>query len=77
MQYTTTLTQKGQITLPVQIRRLLGLQTRDKVIVQVIDNQVVVKSPKDILDMAGSVKPIKGINDLTLRQKMEHSYQRT
>ncbi len=30
-EYETTVTEKGQITIPQEIRRLMGLQPRDKV----------------------------------------------
>ena len=55
---------------------MLGLETRDKVIVQVDDGQVVVKSAKDVLDMAGTVKPVPGVSDLKMREEMESNYQR-
>lgn len=38
----SSLSLKGQVTIPLQIRRLLGVQPRDKVIFQVVDGKVVV-----------------------------------
>jgi antitoxin PrlF len=35
-----TVTSKGQVTIPVEIRRLLGVRTRDKVVFRVEDDQV-------------------------------------
>jgi antitoxin PrlF len=35
-----SVTSKGQVTIPVEIRRLLGVGARDKVVFRVEDNQV-------------------------------------
>lgn len=35
-----SVTRKGQVTIPVEIRRLLGVQPRDKVAFRVENNQV-------------------------------------
>ena len=40
MQRTTTLTSKGQVTIPLEIRRLLGLAPHDKVTFVVLNNEV-------------------------------------
>ena len=40
MQRTSSLTSKGQVTIPVEIRRLLGLGPHDKVAFIVEDHQV-------------------------------------
>lgn len=36
----TTMTQRGQVTVPVEVRRLLGLQPRDKVAFAIDDGEV-------------------------------------
>lgn len=76
MQYSATLTQKGQITIPLPVRRLLGVSARDTVLIKVENKKVVVESGKDILALAGSVKPVEGMNALSAREKMEKEYQR-
>ncbi len=76
MQFSATVTQKGQITLPLSIRRRLGVSPRDKVVIKVEDEKVVVESGKDIVALAGSVRPIKGMDSLSTRKKMEKEYQR-
>ena len=40
MGLTTSITAKGQVTIPVEIRRFLGLGPHDKVTFAVIDGQV-------------------------------------
>jgi AbrB family looped-hinge helix DNA binding protein len=36
----TSLTQRGQVTVPAEVRRLLGLKSRDKVAFAIDDDQV-------------------------------------
>lgn len=57
MNITTTLTQKGQITIPKLIRDLLGLSSADNFVVSVKDEKIVVTPVKgDFLSLYGSVK---------------------
>lgn len=52
----TTLTKKGQVTIPKEIRELLGLKERDKVLFIEQGGVVVVKPMKgNVLDVRGSV----------------------
>lgn len=76
MQFSTTVTQKGQITLPLPIRQKLGVSPRDRVVISVENDKVTLDSSKDIVALAGSVKPIKGVDVLSAREKMEKEYQR-
>jgi len=43
MKYSTTLTSKGQMTLPVSFRRKLGVNPGDQVLVELRGNEVVVQ----------------------------------
>ncbi len=40
---TATVTQRSQVTIPVEIRRLLGIKARDRVIFTIEDNQVILQ----------------------------------
>ena len=54
----TTITKKGQVTIPVRIRRSLGLAPGDKVAFVVEDDEVKVKPVKSALDKSfGAVTP--------------------
>lgn len=56
--YTTTVTQRGQVTIPAEIRRLLGAKPRDKVTFTVQGSQVCLRPASLTLESAyGSVKP--------------------
>jgi len=72
----TTITQKGQITLPARLRKELGLKPYKKVRVEKGKGYIKVFPVKDILDMAGTVKPIRGRDALKARAWMEKHYQR-
>lgn len=76
MMYSTTVTQKGQITLPVKVRKFLGVTYRDSVVVRVERGRVLVEPARDILDMAGSVRPVKGVGAVAVREEMEKVYKR-
>ncbi|MDO8616356.1 MAG: AbrB/MazE/SpoVT family DNA-binding domain-containing protein [Dehalococcoidia bacterium] len=54
----TTITTKGQVTIPAEVRKRLGLKPRDKVRFEVEgDAATLRKSKSRILDMYGSVQP--------------------
>lgn len=55
---TTTLTQRSQVTVPAEVRRLLGLKPRDKVTFTIAEGEVRLKPVAYSLESAyGSVKP--------------------
>ncbi len=55
---TTTVTQRGQVTIPAEVRRILGVKPRDKVSFTVEDNHVHLARASFTLESAyGSVKP--------------------
>lgn len=61
---TSTITSKGQITLPVEVRRALGLRPGDRVSFRTARDGSVVVEPEtvDLLSLKGSVKsPVHGV----------------
>ena len=61
----TTMTQRGQVTVPAQIRKLLGLRPKDQVVFEIVDGAIVFRRPRFTLEtLAGSVKPRKRPEDL-------------
>ncbi len=57
-QFTTTITQRGQVTIPAEVRRLLNLKPRDKVSFEIDDVEVRLKPVAFTLESTfGSVKP--------------------
>ena len=58
-----TVTSKGQITIPVDIRQSLGLQAQDRVtFTPMPDGTVVLRAKtKSILDLRGLLQPVLGL----------------
>jgi AbrB family looped-hinge helix DNA binding protein len=55
----TTLTSKGQVTIPKAVRDELGLRVGDKVAFRVLEDGTVVVEPEtvDLLDLANILRP--------------------
>ena len=61
---TTTITQRGQVTIPAEVRRMLGVKPRDKVAFTIEDGEVRLAPASFSLESAyGSVKPSKKPED--------------
>ncbi|MCL5072400.1 MAG: AbrB/MazE/SpoVT family DNA-binding domain-containing protein [Actinobacteria bacterium] len=60
----TTITKKGQVTIPVEIRHLLGFKAKDKVAFRIDGDNVRLAPAKYNLETAyGVVKPLKRPED--------------
>jgi AbrB family looped-hinge helix DNA binding protein len=76
MTKTTTVTQKGQITLPKAMREKVGIDIYDTVRVRVGKKYLRIEPVQDILDLAGKYKAKKGQSALKAREMMEKNYSR-
>ncbi len=64
MEYTTTTTKRGQVTIPAQVRRLLGVKPKDKVTFTVTGMRVHIRPATFTLQSAyGSVEPSRKPED--------------
>lgn len=63
MSQAVSVTSKGQVTIPVDVRRFLGIVPGSKVVFERLDDQVVVKQKVDFLSLKGSIKPIGVVSD--------------
>jgi AbrB family looped-hinge helix DNA binding protein len=72
-EFETTLTEKGQVTIPLEVRRILGLRPKDKVRFEVEGEVVKIRqAPSKILQWYGSVTPRnKPENFQELRENFE------
>jgi AbrB family looped-hinge helix DNA binding protein len=70
--YTVTITSQGQISIPIQLRRKLGLDKNKKALVREENGELVVKPIKDFLELGGSLKEYaKGKKPLSKEQLHE------
>jgi AbrB family looped-hinge helix DNA binding protein len=61
---TTTITQRGQVTIPAEVRKLLGVKPRDKVAFTIEADRVHLAAASFTLESAyGSVKPSRRPED--------------
>lgn len=59
-----SVTQKGQVTIPVEIRELLDIQTGDRVVFYVEEGRVILSAVRETLRSAyGSVEPLQRPED--------------
>lgn len=62
MNATSTITQKGQITIPLFIRESLDLTPKQKVVFIKEKDRVIIKRARDFLELSGSIKIKKPFN---------------
>ena len=69
----SSLTRKGQVTIPKPIRDRLGLRQGDKVFFLVREDHVVLKALRgNILELKGSIKPLSQPEDFeAIRRKVK------
>lgn len=72
MQFTTSVTQKGQATIPVKIRQLLGIKANSKIVFELKNNnEVSIKPATDFFSLKGSVKANKPFNIKAMEKAVE------
>lgn len=72
----STVTQKGQVTIPISIRKILGIKSGEKVVFDIEAEKVVLrKAPKNpIEDMVGLGKGIFG-NSIEYQRKAREEWE--
>jgi len=53
----STLTSKGQTTIPLKIRKLLGLKENDRILYEVEDGKVAIKPAPSVQELYAIFKP--------------------
>ena len=76
MQMITTVTQKGQVTIPLAIRKQLNIKTYGRVLVELVGDYVKIKPVEDIVDLAGTFKTKVRKSPVVARAEMEKNYDR-
>ena len=76
-QIRTRITKGGQITLPAEVRKLLGVQVLEEVVFNIGDHEVTLSRPKYTLEeIAGSVGPPTRTEDFErlIREAQDEGY---
>lgn len=79
-EYVTTITGRGQVTLPAEIRRLLGAKPRDQVAFRVEGAEIrIVPVELTLEEVFGSVEPLRRPEDWEERSRIakEEKAERT
>jgi AbrB family looped-hinge helix DNA binding protein len=70
----STITSKGQITLPSEVRRHLGVTTSDKIAFVIEDEGVRIKPvTRTVASLYGSVSPLPGCESLDFEHQIEEA----
>lgn len=65
-EYISTMTSKGQVTVPVEIRRALGLKAQDKLVFRVVEGRVEIEPlPMSLEEAYGSVPSLTQPEDFS------------
>ncbi len=72
-EYVSSVTQKGQVTIPAHIRKALKIKARDLVAFDLVDGEVRLRPAKSaVLATYGAVKPLRRPEDFAqLRREFE------
>jgi AbrB family looped-hinge helix DNA binding protein len=73
MDVPATVTSKGQVTIPKEVRDLLGVVEGDRVLFRVMDGVAVLARTPDLLDLAGVVPVPDDLADLGWPQVRERA----
>ncbi len=73
MIYTATVTQKGQVTIPIDIRKILGVKPYEKIAFKRSAHTITLIPAQDFLSLKGSIKTKKKYSDKSADKKiLEH-----
>lgn len=75
MDVSATVTAKGQVTIPKQVRDELGLNQGDRLLFRVVDGRAVLARTADLLDLAGAVPVPADARDLSLDQIRDRAHR--
>ena len=78
MSYQTTITRKGQITIPKEIRDLFDLHRHKKLVVEVKKKkkEITIRPAYDFLQIAKGIKVKRKLDPVKAREYMEEHYER-
>lgn len=67
---TASVTERGQVTIPAEIRKLLGIEQRGQVTFRVDNGEITLMRPRFTIDSAfGSITPLRRPEDWEARKQ--------
>lgn len=75
MDVSATVTAKGQVTIPKQVRDELGLRDGDRVLFRVVGGCALLARTADLLDLAGAVPVPADARDLSWEQIRDRAHR--
>ena len=76
MQFITTITQKGQITIPKEFREAMGLGVENRVRIVLEEGEIKIQKIPDVLELAGRFEVKGKVNALKAREEFEKNFSR-
>ena len=75
-EYVSTMTQKGQVTIPGELRKALKIKPKDRVAFELVDGEVRLRPISSWVESTyGTVKPLSRPEDLrSIRQEAEEEW---
>lgn len=77
MVYIASITEKGQITIPAEIRRLLRVRAGDKVSFNKKGQHVLISPAKSFINLKGTVQSVKKFTDKEADKAMSNYFKKT
>jgi AbrB family looped-hinge helix DNA binding protein len=75
MQVGATMTSKGQLTVPKEVREALGLEAGDRVYFTVHERGAILTKIRDFLDLSGSVPVPHELRGVSWRRVREETWR--
>lgn len=72
----TSVTKKGQVTIPKNVRQALSLKERDKVLIRIEGKRAVIEKATSLLEMKGSVKVPRKVKGLAWKDIEKQAHKR-
>ena len=69
----STITSKGQTTVPASVRRALGLEAGDRIVYEIQGDSVVIRPQPEAMEVFGSLKPPAGKSGVSFADEREKS----
>lgn len=71
MTYVVSITSQGQISIPVAFRRQLNLSKKNKAIVRLEDNTIILEPIEDLFDLQGFFRTERHVSSRKIREGFE------